>query len=143
MLVSLVDDILWFFNAAVMFSMLGIGVLFFALGWFFSKENERIGNSLAGIGAVMIIAAMLISALGSNYNAPESWLRKLPVAEKAMMRSYIEKEHRPISLFIFRSIQVRYYMEVHAKAEKERQERREKEKILSPAIMKQLKSLGS
>ncbi|MDD2750836.1 MAG: hypothetical protein PHX24_12225, partial [Acidithiobacillus sp.] len=117
------DDILWVFNARILLIMLGMGVLLYILGWFFYKQNEKIGNTLAIIGGVIIIIAMVVAAICTNYNVPESWLRNLPVAEKKMMRNYIEKKHQPISIFTFRFIQADYYIKAQAKAEKEQQDK--------------------
>ncbi|MBU2840556.1 hypothetical protein HF670_13610 [Acidithiobacillus thiooxidans] len=137
------DDILWFFNATILFSMAGVGVLIFMLGWFFFRENEKIVDTLGIIGGIIIIIAEIVSGIGTNYNVPESWLRDLPVAEKVMMRHYIETKHRPINIFAFRYIQTRYYIKAHAKVDKERQDKDDLEKMHSPAIAKQLKAIGS
>ncbi|MBU2739597.1 hypothetical protein [Acidithiobacillus concretivorus] len=138
------DDILWVFNAKILFSMAGIGVLMILLGWFlFRRENEKIGDTLGIIGGIIIIIAEIVSGIGTNYNVPESWLRNLPVAEKKMMRNYIEKKHQPISVFAFRFIQADYYIKTHAKAEKEQQDKDDLEKMHSPAIAKQLKAIGN
>ncbi|MBE7562737.1 hypothetical protein H7F10_07190 [Acidithiobacillus sp. HP-6] len=136
------DDILWFFNATILLSMAGVGVLLFLLGWFFFRENEKIGDKLGIVGGIIIIIAEIIAGIGTNYNVPESWLRNLPVAEKVMMRHYIETKHRPISIFAYREIQARYYIKTHAKVDKERQDKDVLKKMHSPAIAKQLKAIG-
>ncbi|MBU2834451.1 hypothetical protein HF673_01295 [Acidithiobacillus thiooxidans] len=97
-------DILWFFNATILFSMLGVGALSYLLGWFFFRENEKIGNTLGIIGGMIFVVLVVIWDLEASYNVPESWLRNLPVAEKVMMRHYIETKHRPINIFTFRYI---------------------------------------
>ncbi|MBU2792617.1 hypothetical protein HAQ01_04150 [Acidithiobacillus thiooxidans] len=138
------DDILWVFNATILFSMAGIGVLMILLGWFlFRRENEKIGDTLGIIGGIIIIIAEIVSGIGTNYNVPESWLRNLPVAEKVMMRHYIETKHRPINIFAFRYIHGRYYVKTHAKVDKERQDKDDLKKMHSPAIAKQLKAIGN
>ncbi|MBU2741709.1 hypothetical protein [Acidithiobacillus albertensis] len=137
------DDILWVFNVTILFSMAGVGGLIFLLGWFFFRENEKIGDTLGIIGGIIIIIAEIISGIGANYNVPESWLKNLPVAEKKMMRHYIETKRRPINIFTFRYIQGRYYTKTHAKVDKERQDKDDLKKMHSPAIAKQLKAIGS
>jgi len=137
------DDILWLFNATILFSMAGVGFLIFLLGWFFFRENEKIGDKLGIVGGIIIIIAEIIAGIGTNYNVPESWLRNLPVAENVMMRHYIETKHRPISIMAFRVIQTRYYIKTHAKAEKEKQGKDDLAKMHSPAIAKQLKAIVS
>lgn len=136
------DDILWVFNATILFSMAGVGSLIFLLGWFL-RENKKISGTLGIIGGIIIFIAEIIAGIGANYNVPESWLRNLPVAEKVMMRHYIETKHRPINIFAFRYIHGRYYVKAQAKAEKEQQDKDDLEKMHSPAIAKQLKAIGS
>ncbi len=101
-------DLLWFFNAKVLFFMYVIGSPSWFFGWLLSDSREVTGYILGVMGKFIIGVAGIVIIISAFYNTPASWLENLPAAEKEMIHQSIKAQHGPMSIFSFRAMQARY-----------------------------------